>query len=91
MVRQGCAVQSRDGQARYYDLKTGQLYMMENNPSQQRVESRQNFQGSHRQPQASHSGTARGPGAYGPAGNTAVGLFGNWFRRQCSRELIRQR
>ena len=35
MVRQGCAVQSSDGQARYYDLKTGQLYMMGNNPSQQ--------------------------------------------------------
>ena len=35
MVRQGCAVQSPDGQARYYDLGTGQLYLMENNPSQQ--------------------------------------------------------
>jgi hypothetical protein len=35
MVRQGCAVQSPDGQARYYDLRTGQLYLMENNPSQQ--------------------------------------------------------
>ena len=34
MVRQGCAVQSTDGQARYYDLRTGQLYVMENNPSQ---------------------------------------------------------
>ena len=34
-VRQGCAVQSTDGQARYYDLRTGQLYLMENNPSQQ--------------------------------------------------------
>jgi hypothetical protein len=35
MVRQGCAVQSSDGQARYYDQKTGQLYLMGNNPSQQ--------------------------------------------------------
>ena len=35
MVRRGCAVQSPDGQARYYDLGTGQLYLMENNPSQQ--------------------------------------------------------
>ena len=35
VVRQGCAVQSPDGQARYYDLRTGQLYLMENNPSQQ--------------------------------------------------------
>ncbi len=35
MVRQGCAVQSSDGQARYYDLKTGQLYVMVDNPAQQ--------------------------------------------------------
>ena len=73
MVRRGCAVQSPDGQARYYDLGTGQLYLMENNPSQQGSKVGKIFK-SHRQPQASHSGTsgaARRPGDYGPAGNAA--------------------